>query len=101
MEIVDKDHLDVVVLLKTAALGSEFVDGKLGGVVDEDFGVVEDLGACFELLAFPGLQFAFFEFVAGDLSLTRDESHGQLDTCHFEREEGHRFLVVDGHIAGD
>ena len=100
LEVVDDDDLDVVMDLQTPRLGAELEDRKSRRIVDEQRCGAQRLGSRFKMAPLLGRETARLDIIAAQSRLGDDQTHHQLHGRHFEREESHAGLVVDGHVAG-
>ena len=98
LEVVDDNHLDVVLTGEAHGFGAQFEDGERGGVVDVEGSAVQGLDARHELVPLQGRKLAAFDFGAFEFADVGDEAVDELYIAHLEREERDGCVVGDGHI---
>lgn len=85
---------------KRRALVRSSKTDKLGGIVEVDRSVIQLFDLIVELFPFIVLQSAALDLLARYLTDVYDQTVHQLKIAHFQREDRHRYIEIDGHILG-
>ena len=98
LQIVDDNHLYVVLAHKAASLRTQFKHRERRSVVDIERSRIELLYAPHELVPLQARELSALDFLTLNLTHVADKAVHELKVRHLKREHGNGYIVVHRHI---
>ena len=98
LQVVNHDHLHVMLTDQTPGLGTQFEDAQTARIIQIDRRIIHGLHPGIQLCPLIGFELSVPQFLTTYLAHITHETPHELCVRHFQREHGDGLAHVDGHL---